>query len=150
MAQNGGRRTKRGANFNLPKLETWLHYTRTIERLGVLLQFTSDITEAAHKRSVKEPCLSTNKKDYYPQICRLLDRLYKIMTFEGFGMVFCDKGSARVQETCTIMSAPPTTRVQDIRSVFPLSTGSMRSNVHAADPSSSFAQDYCTDCYRQL
>ena len=48
-------------NFNIPKLCGFHNYEPSIQQFGIIMQFSTDITEFFHKQSTKEPYHSTNK-----------------------------------------------------------------------------------------
>jgi hypothetical protein len=69
-------------NWEIPKLELQQHILRTIPRLGNLLGISTDTTEHAHIRFLKDPYRMTNKKDHLKQILQILVRFRRMKDFD--------------------------------------------------------------------
>lgn len=75
---------RRKGLFNIKKIELMHHVARLVERLGSVMQFSTDQTEHCHINMAKVPYEATNKKDYAVQMCRYLDRREKIHLFTAY------------------------------------------------------------------
>ena len=82
---------RRKGLFNIKKVEMMHHVPRFVERLGSVMQYSTDQTEHCHISMAKVPYEATNKKNYANQICRYLDRLEKIRVFTMY-QVWLDCG----------------------------------------------------------
>jgi hypothetical protein len=69
-------------HFEIPKLELLQSVVACIRWSGSLPQWSADSTEHSHREFVKKPKLKTNGNEYYPQICRHLDRVEKVRMFD--------------------------------------------------------------------
>jgi len=78
------RRGKNGPieHWCIPKLEFLQSVVFNIRCNGVACQWSAEVSENAHIGVVKDPARSGNNKDYEPQICRHLDRVDKLQSFE--------------------------------------------------------------------
>lgn len=64
--------------FNIPKVCAMHLFPRHIPEMGSSPQFDSNITEALHPPFAKELYGTTNKRDYFLQMCRTLDRRERV------------------------------------------------------------------------
>jgi len=69
-------------NWYIPKLEFLQSVISSIKENGAAIQWSADTTEHAHIEVVKDPARSGNGQDYEAQICRYLDRLNKLSSFD--------------------------------------------------------------------
>jgi Plavaka transposase len=84
ILETGARRGKKKAidHFNIPKLELFQTMEASIRSNGANIQWSADVTEHAHIMEIKGPAELGNNQNYEDQICRYLDRLDKIHSFE--------------------------------------------------------------------
>ncbi|KAJ3491611.1 hypothetical protein NLJ89_g11320 [Agrocybe chaxingu] len=80
----GARRGKNGPiqTWQIPKLEFLQSVVSNIQLNGAAIQWSADTTERAHIEVVKDPANSGNNQLYESQICRYLDHLDKLETFD--------------------------------------------------------------------
>ncbi|KIJ10729.1 hypothetical protein PAXINDRAFT_85585, partial [Paxillus involutus ATCC 200175] len=69
-------------SWNIPKLELLQSVVPSIQKSGVVMQWTADITERTHVEEIKIPARSGNNQNYYSQISRHLDCLEKCFCFD--------------------------------------------------------------------
>jgi len=70
--------------FNIPKLCGFHDYAPSIRQFGSAMQFSTDITEFFHKQSTKQPYRATNKRDFMPQMCLILERRERWTQFRHY------------------------------------------------------------------
>jgi hypothetical protein len=82
----GARRGKKGVitHFRIPKVAAFHFYQKHIVMMGTSPQFSTEITESAHKKMAKEPYRASNHRDYIEQMCRFLDRRERIAFMRSF------------------------------------------------------------------
>jgi hypothetical protein len=82
----GARRGKKGviSHFRIPKVAAFHFYQKHIVMMGTSPQFSTEITESAHKTMAKEPYRASNHRDYIEQMCRFLDRRERIAFMRSF------------------------------------------------------------------
>ena len=71
-------------HFNIPKLCGFHDYAPSIRQFGSVMQFSTDITEFFHKESTKQPYQATNKRNFMPQMCLILERREKWAQFHRY------------------------------------------------------------------
>lgn len=77
-------RQKNINQFNIPKLCGFHDYAPSIRQFGSAMQFSTDITEFFHKESTKQPYRATNKRNFMPQMCILLERRERWAQFRRY------------------------------------------------------------------
>lgn len=77
---NKSRRGKKQVipHFRIPKLAGMHVYIRHIPEMGSSPQFSTEIVESLHRPMAKDPYRATNRKDFVPQMCRVMDRAERI------------------------------------------------------------------------
>ncbi|KAI5981166.1 hypothetical protein EDD15DRAFT_2204477 [Pisolithus albus] len=70
------------ADWKIPKLELLQSVLPSIRQLGVVMQWSADITEHAHVEEIKVPARASNNQNYNSQIVRHLDWLNKCFRFD--------------------------------------------------------------------
>ncbi len=68
-------------NFDIPKLEPFLHYARKIRLTGSLPQYSTEITERLHIPMAKQPYHHTNRKGFELQMCNFLNQNEQVHSF---------------------------------------------------------------------
>ena len=71
-------------HFNIPKLCGFHDYAPSIRQFGSVMQFSTDITEFFHKESTKQPYQATNKRNFMPQMCLILERRERWAQFRRY------------------------------------------------------------------
>lgn len=71
-------------NFDIPKLEPFLHYARKIRLTGSLPQYSTEITERLHIPMAKQPYRHTNRKGFELQMCNFLNQNEQVHSFETY------------------------------------------------------------------
>jgi hypothetical protein len=69
-------------NWHIPKLEHLMAVVLSVTMMGAPFQWSTDRSEHEHIEAVKKPFRASNHKNWFPQTCRWLDRLYKRRTFD--------------------------------------------------------------------
>lgn len=71
-------------SFNIPKLHSLRHYSRSIKLFGTTDNYNTQATERLHIDYAKDAYRATNKKDEYPQMTLWLERREKIHRHADF------------------------------------------------------------------
>lgn len=69
-------------NWEIPKLELLQGVVPGIQQSGVVIQWSTDITEHTHINMIKEPAWARNNQNYYNQIACHLDQLERCHWFD--------------------------------------------------------------------
>ncbi|KAI6130294.1 hypothetical protein EDD16DRAFT_1689659 [Pisolithus croceorrhizus] len=93
ILEAGARRGRTGdiPHFQIPKLELFQSFSRTIRRVGSLIQYTADVSEHLLITHTKNPFLRTNRKaGFTEQITCYLDREESIRQFDLYTLLCTD------------------------------------------------------------
>lgn len=69
-------------NWYILKLELMQNVVPSIPRVGITIQWSTNVTEHAHIDQIKDPVRGSNNNNYNPQICHQLNHLEKCRNFE--------------------------------------------------------------------
>ena len=69
-------------SWSIPKLELLQSVVPSIRLSGMLMQWSTDVTEHAHVQEIKVPACAGNNQNYHSQIARYLNRLEKCFQFD--------------------------------------------------------------------
>jgi hypothetical protein len=81
-------------NWYIPKLEFLQSVVPSIQKCGVPIQWSADVTERSHISEIKVPSRSTNNQNHEAQIVRHLDRAEKCRRFD-LATSLCDPDNQR-------------------------------------------------------
>ena len=91
IIEAGAQKGKSGmkTDFHIPKLELLQSFTDAIRNLGMIIQYTTDVSEYLLITHCKQPFLWTNKqaKDFPEQIVQILDHDHKMRQFNLFTLL---------------------------------------------------------------
>ncbi|KZS95108.1 hypothetical protein SISNIDRAFT_408960 [Sistotremastrum niveocremeum HHB9708] len=109
MITQGYRKSKvetREIGWGIPKLERLHYLMESVRMSGAPYQWSTDRTESAHIELVKRPYRRTNRRDYFAQICRILDRTERRRGFNTYIQLH----HARIARRTKSRVAPPLRR----------------------------------------
>jgi hypothetical protein len=71
-------------HFNIPKLAGLHSFVSHVKEMGPASQYSTEISEYNHQPMAKHPYQASNRRNFFEQMCRYLDRRERIMYFDEF------------------------------------------------------------------